>query len=220
MIIGQDPDLYQDLCEGRAKYTDPRVREAFVLWADMIEKGYFTPPGSDVWAGGARDFNQGKVAMALFGTWYLSSTLTANGVPEETIGAFILPSHNPAAGKNVVLEISPMLVSKNAMNQESIMEVVDYWMSPEGNASFAELLKSYPANPKSRVDFLPEIKVKIADTINNDGYRVLNRYWEATPTPICEVAVDQFAKFIINPETLDEVLAELDKVADAYWSAQ
>jgi len=179
MIIGEDPQLYKDLCEGRAKYSDPRVREAFELWGDMIRKGYFTSPGTDVWAGGARDFNQGKVGMALFGTWYLGSTLTANGVPEEKIGAFILPSHNPDAGKNVILEISPMLISKNARNLDAVLEVADYWMTPEGNAEFAEFLKSYPANPKSRVDFLPEIKVEIADTINNDDYEVLNRYWEA-----------------------------------------
>jgi len=219
MIIGQDPDLYIDLCEGRAKYSDPRVREAFQVWGDMIRKGYFTDPGTDIWAGGARDFNQKKVGMALMGTWYLNATLTPNGVPEENVGAFILPSHNAAAGNNVILEITPILVSRKAAHQDAIAEAVDYWMSPEGNKAFAEQLKTYPANPKSDVSYLPEIKVDIVDTVNS-GYRVLNRYWEATPTPICEVAVDQFARFMIDPDSLDEVLKELDKVADAYWASK
>ncbi|MBT3275246.1 MAG: extracellular solute-binding protein [Spirochaetales bacterium] len=218
MIVGEDPDLYVDLCEGRVKYSDPRVRKAFEKWGDLIRKGYFAEPGYDVWAGGARDFNQGDVGMALFGTWYFAATLTANGVDEDKIGAFILPSHNPAAGKNVILEITPMLVSKNAANLEDTLKVADYWMSPEGNAAFASALKSYPANPKSNADFLPEVKVEILQKISGENYRLINRYWEATPTPICEVAVDEFARFMINPDSLDDVLANLDKVADEYWS--
>jgi len=218
MIVGEDPDLYIDLCEGRVKYSDPRVRKAFEKWGDLIRKGYFTEPGYDVWAGGARDFNLGDVGMALFGTWYYGATLTANGVPEENIGAFILPSHNPKAGKNVILEVGPMLVSKNAANMEDTLKLADFWMSPEGNAVFAKSLKSYPANPKSNADFLPQVKVDIFNKIGDENYRLINRYWEATPTPICEVAVDEFARFIINPDSLDEVLANLDKVADEYWA--
>ena len=218
MIVGEDPDLYVDLCEGRVKYTDPRVKAAFETWGDLIRKGYFTEPGYDVWAGGARDFNQGDVGMALFGTWYYAATLTANGVDESKIGAFILPSHNPTAGNNVILEITPMLVSKNASNLEDTLVVADYWMSPEGNAAFAEELLSYPANPKANADFLPQVKVDIIDQIGSENYRLINRFWEATPTPIAEVAVDEFARFIIDPDSLDEVLANLDKVADEYWA--
>ena len=218
MIVGEDPDLYVDLCEGKVKYSDPRVRKAFEKWGDLIKKGYFTEPGYDIWAGGARDFNQGDVAMALFGTWYYAATLTSNGVPEEKIGAFILPSHNPDAGKNVVLELTPMLVSKNGPNEEDTLKLVDFWMSPEGNEAFAKALKSYPANPNANAAFLPQVKVDILNKIGDENYRLLNRYWEATPTPICEVAVDEFARFVIDPDSLDEVLANLDKVADEYWA--
>ena len=115
--------------------------------------------------------------MALFGTWYYAATLTSNGVPEEKIGAFILPSHNPDAGKNVVLELTPMLVSKNGPNEEDTLKLVDFWMSPEGNEAFAKALKSYPANPKANADFLPQVKVDILNKIGDENYRLLNRYW-------------------------------------------
>ena len=55
-------------------------------------------------------------------------------------------------------------------------------------------------------------------TIVEENYRVLNRYWEATPTAICEKAVDKFAEFILKPNTVDTVLADLDKIADDYWA--
>jgi multiple sugar transport system substrate-binding protein/raffinose/stachyose/melibiose transport system substrate-binding protein len=219
MIIGESPDLYVDLCEGRVKYSDPRVVNAFKKWGELIKKGYFSNPGSDVWAEGAARFNQKEVGMILMGTWYYTSTLLANGVPEETIGAFILPSHNPDAGKNIILEIGPLLVAKNARNMDETLEIIDYWMSPEGNAAFVEQLRSFPGNPAAEADFLPEVMVDLLSEINNDQVRLLNRYWEATPTPICEVAVDEFARFMTDPDSLDTVIKNLDKVADEYWAS-
>jgi hypothetical protein len=51
-----------------------------------------------------------------------------------------------------------------------------------------------------------------------DKYLILNRYWEATPTAICETAVDKFAEFILDTSKLDQVLVDLDKVASDYWA--
>ena len=218
-VIGEDPQLYVDLCEGRVKYSDPKVKAAFELWASLIDKGYFTDPGIDYFVDAPNMFNNGEVGMILAGTWYYESVFTAVGVPDEKIGAFILPSQKDSAGKNIVLEMSPICVSANSKNLEATLKVVDYFMGPEGNEIFARLNRSYPSNMKSATDFLPDIKVKISDTVKNENYNILNRYWEATPTPICEEAVDKFAEFMANPDRLDQVLVDLDVIADKYWSA-
>jgi len=185
----------------------------------LIDKGYFTDPGIDYFVDAPNMFNNGEVGMILAGTWYYESVFTAAGVPDEKIGAFILPSQKDSAGKNIVLEMSPICVSTNSKNLEAALTVVDYFMGPEGNEIFARLNRSYPSNMKSATDFLPDIKVKISDTVKNENYNILNRYWEATPTPICEEAVDKFAEFIANPDKLDQILADLDVIADKYWSA-
>ncbi len=49
-------------------------------------------------------------------------------------------------------------------------------------------------------------------------YTLLNRIWEATPTEIIEPGVDEFAKFMLNPKSADAVAANLQKLADTYWS--
>ena len=218
MIIGEDPDLYEDLCEGRVKYTDERVKHAFEVWADLIDKGYFTDSGTDIFTDSPNLFNKGELGMVLCGTWYYTSVLIANGVPEEKIGSFILPSHNPEAGKNIILEAMPIVAGKNSPNLEAANSVMDWLMSAEGNEFLAEKITSFPANLKSDVSYLPEVKVDLLDSIIGENYRALNRYWEATPTLICETAVDKFAEFILNPENLDNILIELDEIADAYWA--
>ncbi len=218
MIIGEDPQLYLDLCEGKAKYTDERVKKAFELWGDMINKGYFTDPGTDLFTDSANLFNKDELGMVVCGTWYYTSVLTANNVPEEKIGAFILPSHNPDAGNNIILEAMPIVAGKNSPNLEAAKQVTDWLMSAEGNGFLAEKITSFPANMKSDTSYLPPVKVDLLDSIINENYIISNRYWEATPTPICETAVDKFAEFINNPDDLDNILVELDAIADEYWS--
>ena len=217
MVARQDPQLYVDLCAGKAKYTDPRVKEAFKVWADLIGKGYFTDPSTDLFADGPRLFNQGKVAMAPLGSWYLTQ-LMGGGVAESKADIFIMPPVNPKAGKVVIMEASPTLISTKAPNLAAAKKVADWWMGPEGNGALAKMLKQYPANAKADTSYLPASKVAFLKTIKDQNYRVLNRYWEATPTAICEKAVDKFAEFILKPTTVNAILADLDKIANDYWS--
>lgn len=91
-------------------------------------------------------------------------------------------------------------------------------MSPSGNIVFPKMTNQFPSGLKTDTSFLPKVKADLAAMLVRDKYQILNRYWEATPTAICETAVDKFAEFILDPSKLDQVLSDLDKVADDYWS--
>jgi multiple sugar transport system substrate-binding protein len=217
MIIGQDPQLYNDLVIGKAKYSDKRVKKAFLAWKKLIDGGYMSNPATDLFADMPRLFNTDKMGMILAGTWYPGAVLNPAGVPDENIGYFILPSHNPAAGKNVIFEAGPIFVSKNSSSKKDALKVADWWMSPEGNRVFAKAVNTYAGNPAADASYLSSAKKDLLKVIKSENYNLINRYWEATPTPICEEAVNIFAKFITDTSRLDEVLADLDKLADRYW---
>jgi len=104
-----------------------------------------------------------------------------------------MPPHNASSGKVAILEASPVLISKNAPNLAAAKKVADWWMGPQGNGAFAKLLGQYPANSKSDTSYLVKQKVDFRKMLVDQNYRILNRYWEATPTAICEQAVDKFA---------------------------
>lgn len=217
MVARQDPNLYVDLCEGKAKYTDPTVKQAFAEWADLIRKGYFTDPSTDLFFDVPRLFASGEVAMVPCGSWYLA-VLTVNGVPTDNADIFIMPPVNPKAGNVVILEVNPILISKNTSNLEGAKKVADWWMGSEGNSEFAKLVNQFPPNSKADASFLAASKVAMKQKIVSGNYRVLNRYWDATPTPICEKAVDKFAEFILKPDSVNQVLSDLDKIAADYWA--
>jgi ABC-type glycerol-3-phosphate transport system substrate-binding protein len=217
MVARQDPKLYVDLCEGRAKYSDPGVKAAFTVWAGLIKKGYFTDASTDLFSDTPRLFAQGQVGMIPIGSWYYT-TLTSAGVSEADCGFFVLPPHNPKVGNVAIMEAAPILVSKNAPNLDAAKKVIDWMMTPEGNIVFPKLTNQFPSGLKSDTSFLPKVKADLGAMLVKDKYQILNRYWEATPTAICETAVDKFAEFILDPSKLDQVLADLDKVASDYWS--
>lgn len=220
VLIGEDPALYEGLCLGTVAYTDPRVLKACRVWKDMIDKGYFTDPSVNMLTNAGHLWNSESYAMTLCGTWYYSTVLLAQGVDEKDIGCFILPSHNPAAGKNIAFEVGPIFTAKNAPRAEAARRLVDWWMSPRGNAAFAAVHQSYPANRNADTGYLPPIKRRLLDQIHAGGYQQLNRYWEATPTPICESTVLKLGEFILKPESLEHVLADIDQVAKAYWAGE
>jgi hypothetical protein len=47
----------------------------------------------------------------------------------------------------------------------------------------------------------------------------LNRFWEATPHDIVEVAVDQFDKFMLHPNDEMSVLKTIQSQADQTWAS-
>ena len=218
MMIGENPDLYVDLCEGRIKYTHSSVKKAFELWGELIKRGYFTDPTERMFTNVGHLWKNKKIGMVLCGSWYYSSALIAQGVSSDDVGVFILPSSNISAGNNIIVESLPVFLAQNAKNSKAALKIADWWMGPEGSGNFAKLALSFSGNRRADTDYLPHIKQKLLDQIQTGNYRILNRYWEATPTPICDYAVDKFAEFILNPYETESVLFEIEKVAEAYWN--
>ena len=218
LVIGEDPDFYRQLCRGTASYSDPRLRKALLLWRDMIDQGYFSDPSTHMFTNAGHLWNNEKFGMVLCGSWYYSTVLLDQGVDRETIGVFILPSHNPTAGKNIVMESGPILTAKNAAEKATAEKIVDWWMGPEGNTHFSKVFQSYSANKRAGTSHLHPAKQELLAAIRGENYRILNRYWEATPSPIVDKAVNLFARFILNPEEMDAVIEELTLTADTYWA--
>lgn len=218
LVAGISPDLYEDLCEGKIKYNDPRMKEAFTLWGDMIKKGYFTDPSTDFFSDMPRMFNENKLGMILAGTWYYQAQLIEKGVAADKVGFFLLPAVKPNVEKPLVLECSPIMVSKKGENKKAALKLADWWMSPKGNAVMAGQTKSFPANLKSDSSYLPPIKVAMSNAIKNEKVRLVNRFWEATPNPIMLKINAKLAEFIVNPGNMDKIISEIQVISDSYWT--
>jgi multiple sugar transport system substrate-binding protein len=58
----------------------------------------------------------------------------------------------------------------------------------------------------------------LISTIQDDNYRLMQRFWEATLPQIVEPAVDELGRFMLNPSQYMDVLKTIEDIAQREWS--
>ncbi len=219
-LVRQDPALYDKLMNGQAKYTDPGVQQVFRTWKGWIDKGYFTDPsiafgtaGTNAMAG---EFAKGNLGMILVGTWY-ASTLTQAGLSPDDLGAFIMPNEKDGMAPAVIFETGPLLLAAASKQKDDAMKVADYWMSAPAQQAWVDAQDFPPVNKD--VHAKSPLIAGLAKQIIDGKYNQINRFWEATPPEIAEAAVDELGTFMVHPDQADQVMQNLQALADKYWSA-
>lgn len=220
-MIRKDPALYASLIAGKAKYTDPGVVDVMNLWGDMIKKGYFSDPSAITIGSGANNFpqyfKQGKIAMVTWGGWFEPNLEAAGIKGGEDYGAFIMPNINPSAGNNIIFEAGPWCVANNGKRKEDALKATDWFASKEGQEQWIKVTGFTSA--RSDVPSANPVDKEIDDAIKSGGHKLINRYWEATPHDIVEVAVDQFSKFMLKGGNPAPILQTIQKQADQSWAS-
>jgi ABC-type glycerol-3-phosphate transport system substrate-binding protein len=220
MLVRSNPAAYLNLMAGKIKYTDPAVVKAMNLWGSMVKEGDFTDPGAVKFGTAGSNnllgiFTKGKVAMVEIGSWY-EPTLTGAGLkPGVDYGAFIMPNINPAAGKHVIFETGPIVVAAHGPNRDQAMKAADYFMSQAGQQAWTNATGFTPA--RSDVKAINALDQQMVSTVSS-GYALIPRYWEATPFDIVNVAIDQFAKFMLHPGDPTPILQTIQTQADRTWA--
>jgi ABC-type glycerol-3-phosphate transport system substrate-binding protein len=220
-LVRQNPDFYNRLMNGEAKYTDPEAQAVFAKWKEWIDAGYFTDPSIDFGTAGsnamASQFAQGKLAMILVGTWY-AGTLVEAGMAAEDIGVFIMPNATADMGPAVIFETGPLLISENSAQKADALKVADYWMSASAQQTWTDEMDFPPVN--SEVTAKSALISELTGQIISGNYNQINRFWEATPPEIAEAAVDELGVFMLDPTKADQVMTNLQALADKVWAAQ
>ncbi|MEU1386741.1 MULTISPECIES: ABC transporter substrate-binding protein [unclassified Nonomuraea] len=215
LLAGSDPDLYDRLSTGQAKYTDPGVVQVMEKWKSLIDAGYFMNPGDKTDPGDV--MKNGKAAMVSFGTWF-STSMTQRDLKSGTdYGFFVIPNVNPALPKtSMIFESGPLCSLAKGADPDSSMKYLKWWTSADAQKKWATTRGDVSANPK--VEIADEALGAVTKDAGGGKYRLVNRYFEATPPPVLTAALDGFGKFVTEPGTYQEVLETIQKAADEYWA--
>lgn len=217
MVAGTDPELYNGLATGEVKYTDPEIVAVMETWRDQQEAGWFSDPGSTV--DPAVGLKQGDYAMINFGSFFNGSLDGAGMVSGEDYDMFVIPANNPDLAKTpVAVESGPLCVAENSSQKTLGLTYSEWWMSPEAQTAWSAARGDVAFNPQAEV--ADPMLEELGTTVAGDDYQLYDRYYEATPTPILTVALEQFGAFIANPGDPMPYLETIQAEADEYWADQ
>ncbi|MER6944432.1 ABC transporter substrate-binding protein [Nonomuraea sp. NPDC000554] len=215
LMAGTDPDLYDRLSTGQAKYTDPGVVQVMEKWKQLIDAGYFVNPGDKT--DPADLLKSGKAAMVSSGTWFNTSMTQRDLKAGTDYGFFTIPNVNASLPKtSIIFESGPLCSLAKAPDADASTKYLKWWTSAGAQEKWATSRGDVSANPK--VAIKDEALGQITKDAGSGKYRLVNRYFEATPPPVLTAALDGFGKFVNEPGTYQEVLQTIQKAADEYWS--
>ncbi|MER7348098.1 extracellular solute-binding protein [Streptomyces aurantiacus] len=214
ILSRQDPRFYDDLMNGREKYTDPRAERALRTLASFFDKDWFTPMDMNH-TDAAAAVVHGKVGMLPCGTWLGSTLMEAGGKPGKNVGAFVLPMAEPNARPSVIFESSALVATVKGPDHAEALRATRNWLHPAVMRAFSQALQDGCPNPE--VPAANPVVAALAEKVRGDRLWLLNRFWEQGPPELVEATVDDLAGFLLNPSSYREVLRTMQDRADEAW---
>lgn len=214
VLSRQDPRFYQDLMNGREKYTDPRAVRAMRTIVSFFDEDWFTPldmSHEDAAAGVVH----GKVGMMPGGTFMTPNLQAAGGKPGGDVDAFVLPMADSRARPSMIFESSALVCTRKGPDREEAVKAAGQWLHPRVAEAFSHTLQDGCPNP--RVKPANPMVEGIARTAREKRLWMLNRFWEQGPPELVESTVDDLAGFLLNPSSYRQVLKTMQERADEAW---
>jgi multiple sugar transport system substrate-binding protein len=217
LVASTDPELYEGLSTGEVSYTDPEIVEIMNIWLEEQEAGWFSDAGSST--DPAVGLRQGDYAMIDFGTFFSGNLAGAGAESGTDYGIFVIPAVNDELPTTpVAVESGPLCTAEDSSQRDMGLAYSEWWMSPEAQTAWNEAHGDVAFNPQATVS--DPLLSEIGETVASDEYSLYDRYFEATPTPVLTVALEQFGAFIANPGDPMPYLEAIQAEAEAYWADQ
>ena len=219
LLMGSNPEVYDKLSRGEAKYTDDAVVKVAQQWSDMIGKKYFIDPGSTT--DPQTLLKTGQVAMIYMGTFFTGQLTASEMTSGKDYGAFVFPNMDPSVTRpQMALETGPLLAGKGAANEAAALAYSEWWMSTEAQKAWSTSRGDISFNPEVPSDD-PEIGPIVKDIADKGkNFQVHTRYLEATPNAIYTVASEVFGKLVTDGGDPMPGLQKIQAAADEYWSSK
>jgi multiple sugar transport system substrate-binding protein len=215
LLIRTDPDAYAQLNVGKIGYTSAPVKRVFALWGDLYQRGFFTPATSNE---EFLDFARGKAAMYLIGDWAYANLMQDGLQPGKDFDAFIMPNVEKSLPPSIIIEASPLVISRAGAKKDDVMSFARWWMTPEAGVAWGQYASLNTGDPK--VPKPNPVVASLTNAVTETHAKLITRYWEASPSDIVLPAVEQFNKFMVNPTpaVAEQCMNSIERTAKDYWA--
>ena len=218
LVLGTNPDDFVGLTSGKVPYDGPTVQNAFKVWGEMYAKGYFSDPREQDFN---KNFTNSSTAMFLIGDWNSGAVAEAGLKPGVDFKTFLMPSLSPDVQQSVIVEASPIVVGKAALDANpDLGKAVASLMSADAANTLGSTIQVFNGNLKATP---PNDIIKAdGDLVASAKPRALVRWWEAVPSQIQGDLVAAMGSFMFDPSpaTAQKVMGDMQKINADYWASK
>ncbi len=208
-------DVHNDLTAGKIKYTDPRIKQTFINWKQMIDEcGFVDNHASMSWQDALAPFANGDAAMYVMGNFAVSGMKDA-GLTNDQIDYFQFPEITEGLPRAEEAPADAFFIPTNAKNKEDAKKFLAFVGRADVQTKLNETIGQLPVNSKAKVGDDKFIQEGFATVSTAAG--LAQFYDRDAPAAMAKAGMEGFQKFMLDPSTLDDVLAELDRVQEEVY---
>jgi multiple sugar transport system substrate-binding protein len=208
-------DVHNDLTAGKIKYTDDRIKQTFVNWKQMLDEcGFVDNHASMSWQDALAPFANGDAAMYVMGNFAVDGMKNA-GLTEEQIDYFQFPEITAGLPRAEEAPADAFFIPANAKNKEDAKKFLAFVGRADVQTKLNATIGQLPVNSKSDVADNKFIQEGFATVSTAAG--LAQFYDRDAPAAMAKAGMEGFQRFMIDPSSLDEVLAELDRVQEEVY---
>jgi multiple sugar transport system substrate-binding protein len=199
-------DFHMQVMAGKVPYTDPKVKEVFKHWQELVKNGYFVENhAAYTWQESQPLLYQGKGAMYLIGN-FITPEFPAD--VRQKMGFFQFPEITPGVPKFEDAPTDTVHIPSRAKNKARAREFMAFMMRADVQTKLNAASKQVPTHKDAQVSNDPFLQA---------GYSMLRQaagtaqfYDRDTDPTMAQDGMKGFQEFMINPDRADQVLEQLE----------
>ena len=209
-------EFHQDLTNGKIAWTDPRVRETFKNWGQLVEAGFFIDNHAAFsWQEALAPMVQGKAAMYVMGNFAVAPLREA-GLTDDQLGFFQFPVIDPSVPLAEEAPTDTIHIPANAKNKVEAKKFLAYLARADVQGEMNKTLGQLPINKNSEIADDVFIEAGFGMLSGTTG-GIAQFFDRDAPAEMAKAGMEGFQEFMVKPERLDAILDRLEKVRGSVY---
>lgn len=202
-------EFHMDLTAGRVSWEDPRVRQTFANWQELIDMGAFIDNHTAYsWQEAIPFIVDGSAAAYLMGNFAVAAILDA-GLDESQLDFYQFPVITEGIPLAEEAPTDTLHIPANAANKDNARAFLRYVTSAEVQTEINAALGQLPVNNQSSVDTSDKFVVQGFEMLNN-AYALAQFFDRDVTGEMANLGMQAFQEFMVRPNQLDAILRRLE----------
>ncbi|MDJ1006394.1 MAG: ABC transporter substrate-binding protein [Paracoccaceae bacterium] len=205
-------EFHIELATGQVPWTDPRVRQTFENWRQLIDMGAFVDDHQSYsWQEALPFMLEGEAAAYLMGNFAVAA-MRDGGLTDDQLDYYQFPTINPDVAPAEDAPTDTFHIASGAQNVEAAKAFLLYVTSPEVQTDIngGDKLGQLPVNAAASVSDDKFIQQGFDVLSNNATGGIMQFFDRDFPAEMASVGMEGLQEFMVFPDNLDDILARLE----------